>query len=121
MNEVFDRLRELSKDFASYDVPQIIPIDFTRSNPQLIDETLTEYGEFLNNKLTELEEKKVHLNKLITILTQARTYLDQNKDEVNELIQNNDGLEYRLMNKPKIKVQNFDTPVEVIGTKEMFE
>ena len=85
-NELITELSQLSRDFSTNNIAQIIPINFESVTVDGIDAFLNRYNAFLARKTNELQYLQNYLQDLQQCLSDARVYFEQNKQHAQSIV-----------------------------------
>lgn len=104
--QFIQQLVQMSREFTTNDVSQIIPVNFYEATTQGIENMLNKYYSFLGQKQSKLQQLQRYLNRLIQNVIMAKKYLEQNKSTANQLIDKCSRLKKILSKNPKIRTKN---------------
>lgn len=119
--QLVQKLTQMSKQFTTNDVSEIIPINFHEDTTQGIENMLNKYYSFLGQKQSKLQQMQRYLNRLIQNVKIAKKYFDMYKEEANQIIQKCPNYSRILTQKPKIKIKTSPKLQAFFKNKDLVE
>ena len=106
-----ETLSNLSRDFTSTNIAEIIPIQYEEATSDGITRMLDNYDSFLTNKQNLLDKYQAYLNELKKLLNKAREYHDKTKNKAEEILQNKELTNFQkvLTKSPQIRTKDDGT------------
>lgn len=104
-DDLIDELTQISREFSSENISEIIPINFDSASVLGIDTLLNNYQSFLAKKETELLELQCYCQELKKCLQIAKKYFDNHKKRAEFIINQCDRFKRILSKNPKIRTK----------------
>lgn len=104
--QMLQQLTQLSREFTSQDISQVVPVNFHEATTQSINNMLNKYYQFLGERQSKLQEMQNYLNRLIQNVKLAKKYFDENKTTADQIISKLSRFQKTLSKNPKIRTKN---------------
>lgn len=104
--QLIQQLGQLSRQFSTTDISQIIPINFEQSSLSGISNMLDAYRSFLAKKQTKLKQMQYYIEQLSQTLDKAQQYFNSNKQRAKQIIDQCPRFQKVLSDDPKIRTKS---------------